>query len=277
MTHKDPAMRKMFAEKDFRVALSLGIDRAEVIDLVYLGQSQPWQTGPRPSHPWYYEKLSKQYIEHDPDKANALLDKLGYDKKDGQGFRLRPDGKQVFFAIDVTPTRHRSGSTHSSSSRSIGPRSAWTSRSTRSSARSSTRAATTTSTIRQVWGGAGGLDPMFDPRDYFAQHTQGSRYALAWAQWYVSGGKQGEEPPESQKERMKLYDEAKATADLEERGKLMHQVFELCADAFETVGVCLAVSTFGMCKNNFHNVPTKEPGSWTYPNPAPSLPQQYTF
>ena len=33
-----------------------------------------------------------------------MLDKLGYAKKDGQGFRLRPDGQKVFFAIDVIPT-----------------------------------------------------------------------------------------------------------------------------------------------------------------------------
>jgi peptide/nickel transport system substrate-binding protein len=54
-------------------------------------------------------------------------------------------------------------------------------------------------------------------------------------------------------------------------------VFDLCADAFETVGVCLAVSTFGVVKNGFINTPTKEPDSWTYPNPAPALPQQFSF
>ena len=118
---------------------------------------------------------------------------------------------------------------------------------------------------------------MFDPRDFFAQHTQGSRYGLLWAQWYVSGGKQGEEPPDSQKQRMKLYDEARATADLDQQGKSMRQLFELTAEAFETIGVCLAVSTFGTCKNGLFNVPKRETDSWTYPNPAPSLPQQYTF
>ena len=87
-------------------ALSLGINRKEIIDLVYLGQSEPYQTGPRPDHPWYHEKLARQFTEYEPDKANAMLDKLGYDKKDGQGFRLRPDGQKVFFAIDVIPTLH---------------------------------------------------------------------------------------------------------------------------------------------------------------------------
>ena len=129
----------------------------------------------------------------------------------------------------------------------------------------------------QVWPGANGPDMIFDPRDYVATHTQGSRYALPWAQWYVSNGKQGEEPPESQKERMKLYDQARATADPEKQGEYMKKVLELSADAFEWVGVCLGVSTFGACKDDFLNTPKKEPDSWSYPNPAPSLPQTYTF
>jgi peptide/nickel transport system substrate-binding protein len=277
ITHKDPKMREMFANKDFRVALSLGINRDEIIQLVYLGQSQPWQTGPRPEHPWYDEKLSKQYVDYKPDDANAMLDKLGYDKKDGQGFRLRPDGQKIFFSVDVIPTlyadlvdtlelvkKHWAAIGIDMKVNTI-ERTLYYSRGDNNEHDAA------------VWPGPGGLDMMFDPRDYFAQHTQGSRYALPWAQWYVSGGKQGEEPPDSQKQRMKLYDEARATADVKKQGELMHQVFELCADAFETIGICQAVSTFGTCKNNFINVPKKEPDSWTYPNPAPSLPQTFTF
>ncbi len=67
-------MREMFGNKEFRQALSLGINRKEIIDLVYLGQSEPYQTGPRPGHPWYHEKLSTQFTEHDPKQANEILD-----------------------------------------------------------------------------------------------------------------------------------------------------------------------------------------------------------
>lgn len=277
MTHKDPKMREMFANKDFRIALSLGIDRGEIIDLVYLSQSQPYQTGPRPDHPWYFEQLARQYTDRDVDKANAMLDKLGYDKQDGQGFRLRPDGQKIFFAIDVIPTL-----TPDCVDTLELVKKHWVDIGVDIKVNTIERAlyysrGDNNEHDAAVWPGPGGLDFMFDPRDLFAQHTQGSRYALPWAQWYVSGGKQGEEPPESQKQRMKLYDQARATADLDERQKLMKQVFQLCADAFETVGVCLAVSTFGICKDSFTNVPKKEPDSWTYPNPAPSLPQQFTF
>jgi peptide/nickel transport system substrate-binding protein len=57
----------------------------------------------------------------------------------------------------------------------------------------------------------------------------------------------------------------------------MKALFDIAADAFETVGVCLAVNAFGIVSNKLHNVPMKELGSWSYPNPAPSLPQQYSF
>jgi peptide/nickel transport system substrate-binding protein len=128
-----------------------------------------------------------------------------------------------------------------------------------------------------VWPGAGGLDPMLDPRDFFAQHPQGSRYGLPWTQWYVSNGRDGEEPPESQKQRMKLFDVARGTADMAKRGAAMKELFDLTADAFETVGVCLAVNAFGVANSKLRNVPLKMPASWSWPNPGPSLPQQYYF
>ena len=117
---------------------------------------------------------------------------------------------------------------------------------------------------------------MLDPRDFFAQHTQGTRYAIPWTLWYVSGGKDGQEPPENQKQRMKLFDEARATADLKKRGEIMKQVFDLAAEAFETVGVCLAVNTFGIVQEQPGQRAEEEAGCLVLARiPAPSMPQQY--
>lgn len=277
MTHKDPKLRELFANKEFRRALSLGINRAEIIDLVYLGQSEPYQTGPRPGHPWHHEALARQFTEFDQKAANAALDTLGLSKKDSQGFRLRADGQKVFFSIDVIPTlfadavdalelvkRH------------------WADIGVDVKVNTIERALYYTRGDNNdhdcaVWPGPGGADPMLDPRDYFAQHPQGSRYAIPWTLWYVSGGKDGQEPPESQKQRMKLFDQARATSDLGRRGEIMKELFGLTADAFETVGVCLAVNSFGICKNNLQNVPAKYPNAWSWPNPGPALPQQFFF
>ncbi|MBI1243841.1 MAG: ABC transporter substrate-binding protein [Alphaproteobacteria bacterium] len=277
MTHKDPKMREMFANKEFREALSLGIDRKEIIDIVYLGQSEAYQTGPRPGHPWYHEKLARQFTQHDPKKANEMLDKLGYSRRGSDGMRLRPDGQKVFFAVDVIPTlypdavdtlelvkRHWAAIGVDMKVNTI-ERALYYTRGDNNDHDAAT------------WPGPGGLDPMLDPRDYFAQHPQGSRYAIPWTQWYVSNGKDGQEPPESQKKRMKLFADASATADIAKRGAIMKELFDLTADAFETIGVCLAVNTFGIAKNNLKNVPVKMPNAWSWPNPAPALPQQFYF
>ena len=277
ITHKDTKMREMFANKTFRQALSLGINRKEIIELVYLGQSEPYQTGPRPTHPWYHEKLARQFTNFDPKQANDLLDGIGYNKRDAQKFRLRPDGQRVFFAIDVIPTLNPDAvDTLELVKRH------WVDIGVDIKVNTIERALYYTRGDSNehdaaVWAGPGGLDPMLDPRDFFAQHPQGSRYAIPWTMWYVSGGKDGQEPPESQKQRMKLFDEARATADLKKRGELMKRVFDLCADAFETVGVCLAVNAFGIAKTNLQNVPLSYPNAWTWPNPAPALPQQFFF
>ncbi|OJY37936.1 MAG: peptide ABC transporter [Rhizobiales bacterium 65-9] len=277
MTHKDPKLREIFANKEFRQALSLGMNRKEIIDIVYLGQSEPYQTGPRPGHPWYHEKLARQFTDYDPKKAAEMLDKIGLDKKDGQGFRLRPDGQKLFFAIDVIPTLYPDEvDTLELVKRHWADIGVDIKVNTIERALYYTRGDNNDHDAA-VWPGPGGLDPMLDPRDFFAQHPQGSRYAIPWTLWYVSNGKDGQEPPESQKKRMKLFDDARATADQEKRGKVMKELFDLTADAFETVGVCLGVNAFGICKNNLQNVPLRYPNAWSWPNPGPALPQQFFF
>jgi peptide/nickel transport system substrate-binding protein len=277
MTHKDPAMRKMFADKTFRQALSLGINRQEIIDIVYFGQSEPYQTGPRPGHPWHNEKLGKQLTGYEPDKANAMLDQAGFDKKNGNGIRLRPDGQPIFFAIDVIPTLYPDLVDTLELVKSH-----WAQIGIDVKVNTIERALYYTrgddnAHDAAVWPGPGGLDPMLDPRDFFAFHPQGSRYAIPWTLWYTSNGAKGEEPPESQKKRFKLFDEARSTADLDKRGAIMKQLFDIAADEFETIGVCLAVGGFGVIRNNLRNVPEKQPDSWSWPNPGPALPQQFTF
>ncbi|MDR6904249.1 ABC transporter substrate-binding protein [Rhizobium miluonense] len=277
ITHKDPAMRKMFADKSVRQALSLGINRQEIIDIVYFGQSQPYQAGPRPEHPWYNEKYARQFTDYDPDKAGAMLDQAGYGKKDANGFRLRPDGHKMFFTVDVIPTLYPDLVDALELVKAH-----WAQIGVDMKVNTIERALYYTrgddnAHDAQVWPGPGGLDPMLDPRDFFAFHPQGSRYAIPWSVWYTSNGKQGEEPPESQKKRMKLFDEARSTADLDKRGAVMKQIFDIAAEEFETVGLCLAVGGFGIIRNNLHNVPEKQPDSWSWPNPGPAMPQQFFF
>ena len=100
----DPGLREIFVQKDFRVAMSLAIDRQEIIDAMLVGQGEPYQAAPRPESEYYDEAYAKQYTDYDPVKANALLDGIGLDKRDAEGFRLRADGQRLAILVETTDT-----------------------------------------------------------------------------------------------------------------------------------------------------------------------------
>lgn len=102
-TTKEPKLREFFQNRNVRIAMNLSVDRQAINELVWDGMLKPRQYSPLPFSPQYYEPASNAYIEYDPDKANELLDAEGYDKKDGEGYRLWKDGSgPISFNIEST-------------------------------------------------------------------------------------------------------------------------------------------------------------------------------
>ena len=276
-THKDPVMRDLMRNKDVRVALSLAIDREEIIDIVYQGQGEPYQIGPRPDHVLYNEQLGRQHTEFDPDRANELLDAAGYADRDGEGFRLLPDGRRIAFNIQYTgieqPDWGDALEIIAQHWQDVGveinigsvERSIYYSR------------GEANEHDIMVWGAPGGLDPTLSPRDVIAVHPQASWYAIPWTRWYLSGGSEGEEPSESMKQRLALYDAFKQEADQQKALDIFREIHQMAADEFEVVGISLAPNLVGVVSKDLRNVPGTIPASWMYPDPGPTLPQTYFF
>jgi peptide/nickel transport system substrate-binding protein len=101
MTVADPVKAELFANKDFRIGVSYGINRQRIIDTLFDGQGVPAQPSPLESSPLYNETLTKQYTEYDTAKANEYLDKV-LPTKGSNGMRLGPDGKPltIIFLVD---------------------------------------------------------------------------------------------------------------------------------------------------------------------------------
>jgi ABC-type dipeptide/oligopeptide/nickel transport system permease component/ABC-type transport system substrate-binding protein len=90
---------RLLADKRFRQALSLAIDRDAIIRARYDGQVRPAQVEPGPASPFHHPGLASAYIEHDPARANALLDELGLRGRDIDGMRTFPDGSLMTFYL----------------------------------------------------------------------------------------------------------------------------------------------------------------------------------
>ena len=90
--NEDPYIGQLIRTGDFRKALSLAIDRKAINEVVYLGIGTVQNYAPHAVTPYYPgPEVASLNIHHDPDEANRLLDSLGLDKRDAEGFRLRAD------------------------------------------------------------------------------------------------------------------------------------------------------------------------------------------
>ncbi|MDM7974807.1 MAG: ABC transporter substrate-binding protein [Thalassospira xiamenensis] len=100
LNDRDPVLRDIFQNKEFRVALSHAIDRDSIIGRFVPG-ALPHQAAPRPESPLYHTVLARQFITYDPVLAASHLANAGLTRKDDEGFLLRPDGKRLSFTIDT--------------------------------------------------------------------------------------------------------------------------------------------------------------------------------
>jgi peptide/nickel transport system substrate-binding protein len=277
LTHKDPVMREIFQNKDFRIALSHAINRQEIIDVVYVGQGEPYQLAPRPTSPFYNERLAKQYTEYDPDLANEILDGI-YPEMNADGIRLGPDGNPIAFNVEIDATQLDRINVMEL------VRGYWEAVGIQANIVSEDRSLLYTRKDGNehdaaVWSGDGGLDVILEPRWYFP-FSQESWYAQAWVTYYNNPSGEGaltapEEPPVETKRQMELYDQIKASGDPAEQAELMNEILEIAADQFYAIGISLNPPGYGIVKNNFHNVPSPHPNAWLYPQPGPVNPPQF--
>jgi len=90
----DSEIARWLQTRDFRRALSLGIDRDQLNETFWLGLGTPGSVAPAESVPESPgPEWRKKWSVLDVKQANQLLDKIGLTNKDNEGYRLRTDGK----------------------------------------------------------------------------------------------------------------------------------------------------------------------------------------
>jgi peptide/nickel transport system substrate-binding protein len=110
--------------KEFRQTLAYTIDLQYLVDTILLGYGTAGNPGFfHPNSPWHNPEVTR--YERDLEKANAILDELGFIDQDGDGFRERPDGERLELELLVyahTPLRIRTAEIISSWFAEIGLR-----------------------------------------------------------------------------------------------------------------------------------------------------------
>ena len=98
---KDERLRPILANRRFRIALSVAINRDELIDLIYTGMAVKGRGVASPFDPYHLPEFDR-YLEYDPQQANRLLDEIGL-KRGRRGMRRMPDGSPFRQIVNCYP------------------------------------------------------------------------------------------------------------------------------------------------------------------------------
>jgi peptide/nickel transport system substrate-binding protein len=269
LNHRDPSLRDVFNSRDFRIALSLGIDRAAIIrDRDWVA----WQPAPLPQSRHYHDRMATQYLDLDQDRANSLLDGLALDRRDDRGRRLSTGGSPIAFkVITFTETRLEM-------LRQI--QKDWLKLGVEMTPELLERQEFTRRVEANEFdatgnGGDGGIDAIVYAQDYIPLGLDTS-WGIPWWYWYENpSNPRARVPPAPVRRQYELYELIKATTDPTEQQALMREILDIAADEFFAIGVLRYGFDDGIIRRGFRNVPEFFMNSWSYPNPAPTNPAQY--
>ena len=235
MAHDDLILRELFLEKDFRIALSLGLDRDEINQVIHRGAYIPSQVTPNTA--FGNDDAFKQHIRYDPDAANRLLDGLDLAWNSDQTVRLRPDGEPLQLVMFVYTAR--------------GP---WM--------------VEMAEMYKQYWSdlgvdvllkpfGEGVWNKIFVESDWHLAMSQAfggmkgypaisrgeivpihARFGVTprWAQWIVTDGAEGVEPPADVKRLAEIPNLFMQEADPAKRAQIEEEIFRIHLDNMWIIG-----------------------------------------
>jgi peptide/nickel transport system substrate-binding protein len=277
LTHTNLLRRRLYQDKNFRIGLSLAIDRPRIIREAFLGRGQPYQAAPRPESPFYFEPLAKQYAEYNPELANQYLERAGLTPKNAEGWRRLPNGERATITIETDENRLpvvRTLEEVRKDWRAVGvelivsgePRSVFYPRKRANLLDAS------------AWTGDGGMDVLLECRYYFPVGEE-SNYAIPWAMWFLDpSSSQAQEPPPPARRQMELYSRIQSTTNTEEQRRLLRQILEIAAEEFYVIGVALPDLGYGIVNQDLRNVPSTIPDAgFNFPCPGPANPCQFFF
>lgn len=178
---------QLLNDRRFRQALSLAINRKDIIDALYNGQAVPAQLDPGVGSPFHSDLLFHSFTDHDPARANALLDQLGLTRRDREGYRTFPDGSRMVWYLSMTEVTNNDPAQFVIDD--------WAAVGVRCMPQITARnlfqlKKAVLEHDFSVWHGESEFLPLIEPRN-FAPTAADSFYAPGYAFWFMFGGMSG--------------------------------------------------------------------------------------
>jgi peptide/nickel transport system substrate-binding protein len=260
---EDPEWRTLMRDVRFRRALSLGIDRHEVNEVVYFGLGKESSNTVLQRSPLFRPEFRDAWTQYDVKRANALLDEIGLRKRDANGLRLLPDGRPMELVIDT------SGESTEETDVLELVRDSWHKLGIAMFSRPSQREVFrkrvfSGKSMMSVWSGLNNGVPTaaMSPAELAPTAQEQLQWPM-WGQYYEQSRRGGEAPvlPEAQT-LVKLYQEWSRTGDAVERENIWLKMLAIHADQVFTIGIVTRALQPVVVRDNLRNVPAEAIYSW---------------
>ena len=260
---EDPEWRKLMRDVRFRRALSLGINRHEVNEVVYFGLGRESSNTVLQRSPLFRPEFRTAWTKFDLKAANALLDAIGLTKRDDSGLRLLPDGRPMELIIDT------SGESTEETDVLELIRDSWHKLGIAMFSRPSQREVFrkrvfSGKSMMSIWSGlSNGIPtPEMSPAELAPTAQEQLQWPM-WGQYYEQGRKGGEAPSSPDVEELvRLFEAWRNSASVAEREKIWLRMLAINAEQVYTIGTVTRALQPVVVRDNLRNVP--EEGIWSW-------------
>jgi peptide/nickel transport system substrate-binding protein len=252
----DEATAEILRDVRFRRALSVAIDREELIEFTVLGLAEPRQAVLHTSSPGGKEEFSKAYTEFDPEQAAAWLDEAGLSERDRDGWRKLPNGETLELILAAGAGRQLSidsGEIIKKQFEEVGIKTALK---LEDGALYNTRRQSGEHMISIANNGEG-LNPLRKPHHYYPIEAYGAAWAPLQGLYYQTGGRDGKELTGYQAELIELYEEAVNELDEGRRIELFERTMEIHSQQLFQIGTMSYAGFPMVVSNKMHNTPKR--------------------
>jgi peptide/nickel transport system substrate-binding protein len=260
---QDQVWRDLFRDVRFRRALSLGIDRDEINQIMYYGLGMGGNNTVLPQSPLYQPEYREAWATYDPEQANALLDEIGLTERSDDGLRLLPDGRPMELVIETAGEESEQSDILELVAED------WLALGIKILTRPSQREVFRNrifsgETLLSIWYGLENGIPTADmsPTEFAPTNQQQLQWPK-WGQYYETKGQAGEPPdtPEATK-LLELFEEWRGARTNEERRKIWDAMLAIYSDQVYSIGLISGIMQPVSARTSLRNLPNEAVYNW---------------
>lgn len=264
LNSSDLVWRGLVRDARFRRALSMGVDRHEINQVVYFGLTNEGNNTVLPGSKFYTTDLQRRWATYNPDYANRLLDEVGLTERDSDGLRLRPDGEPLEIVI------HSAGESTEETDILELVHDSWLKLGIKIYTKPSQREVFrerifSGEAMMSIWSGIETGQPTADMSPAELAPTRQDQYQWPkWGQYHETKGETGEPPDMKDVQALfELNRSWRRSVDVSEREEIWETMLEIFCEQVYSIGIVNSVPQPIVVNRSLKNVPEEAIYAWS--------------